>query len=502
MSLRRPPASGVTVFLLILAAGCGGDGSVPTDTGGDSSPSGDQNQAPDASITAPADGATFAPGEAIGFEGTGDDPEDGTLSGGSLEWRSDADGVLGGGASLSRDDLSEGEHTVTLAATDGDGATGTDQVQISVEAGGSTPSGSFMPLEEGRRWRYVEDSETTVCASSTGCDTDTFVGRHFVVVEGQETFRGRSAWRVRIHSMRDDASSGDYAYGTRSMHLSQDGGGLAQWIPSPGEWRQVLSTSTASIQDGTFFLVDGPPRDPDRRLAMGTSSVTVPFGSFSTLEVAHEYRQTGQHAPEDIFDSAEEHYADQVGMVLGTWDYHFDDNDPAGTDVITAGSLALTDVDTGPFPDFVSEVEPNDTHGTANSVSPFSIAEADIRTGDRGAIIDDAEVGCTQQVCVHPDVNGDKVIQDWFRLDVSQQTDVRIVLDFLTFDSDAGVSNDLDLYLFEADGSGGIQYLARAAGPAGEREQLVGTIEAGTYFIGIQAWDTPSGRIPLWLATF
>lgn len=490
-------------LLLLLTAACGG-GSAPTGTDGGSDPDPDppsqgQNEAPSATITSPSEGASYSGDEAIDFEGSATDPEDGSLPGSALEWESDVDGALGTGASLSRGDLSEGGHTITLTATDGDGATGTDQVQIDVEA---EASAALLPLQAGRMWRYTEDSESTVCASSTGCDTSTFVGRHFVVVEEEVFYEGRFCWRVRIYSIQDDAGGGDYGFEVTSTYLSQDATGLSQWTPGVDEWRRVFSTSAATIQNGTFFLVDGPPHDPDRRLTMGTSSATVPYGSFSTLAVEHEFRETGQYATEDIFDSATEHYADRVGMVRGFWDYSYDDNDPAGTDLFTTGAIALTHMDTGPFPDLVPEAEPNDDDASATATSSFSIGQGDIRTSDSGAIVDDADVGCTLQECVHPDVNGETKIQDWFGFEVSQQTDIRITLDFLTYDFDTGVSNDLDLYLFGADGSGGIQYLARAAGPPGEREQLVGTIQPGTYFLGIQAWETPSGRIPFWLGIY
>lgn len=491
----------LAVLALPLALACGSESVVPTGTGPGPDP-GPDNDVPSASISSPPQDATFAAGEMIDFEGSGSDTEDGTLSGGALEWASDVDGALGTGATVSRDDLSEGEHTVTLTATDGDGATATDQVQITVGQGGGSPSTSVVPLEEGRRWRYAVGSETTVCGGSTGCDTDNFSGRYFVEVEGQATVGGRGAWAVRIHTLQDGALDGDYAYDTFLTHLSQDAGGLSQWIDGPAVWRQVLSTASASFEDGTFFLVNGPPRDPDRRLVQSESSVAVPFGAFSTVAVSHDYRETGEFATEDVFDSAVEHYAPQVGMVRGSWDYSFDDNDPAGTDVFTTGAIEMTHMDTGPFPDRPVEAEPNDGPSSATGASGFSISEGDVQGGDPGTVLTDAEVGCTISECVHPDADGDKVVQDWFRVELGAETDIRIVLDFRMQAQMTPTFNDLDLYLFEDDGAGGITYLASAAGPAGEREQLTGTLAAGTYYLGIQAWETPGGRTPFWLAVW
>ncbi|HEX9886838.1 MAG TPA: PKD domain-containing protein [Longimicrobiales bacterium] len=92
-----------------------------------------QNQAPVAAITSPADGSTHTYGDAVHFSGTGADAEDGVLTGTSLVWTSDLDGHLGTGTSFSRSDLSVGEHEVTLTVTDSQGATGTDEVTITVE---------------------------------------------------------------------------------------------------------------------------------------------------------------------------------------------------------------------------------------------------------------------------------------------------------------------------------------------------------------------------------
>ncbi|MDP2481461.1 MAG: hypothetical protein Q8W49_13305 [Candidatus Palauibacterales bacterium] len=91
------------------------------------------NQPPTATITAPSDGAQFLEGEDITFEGSGTDPEDGSLSGTSLVWTSDLDGQLGTSTGFDRSDLSVGTHEITLTATDADGAAGSASVSITVQ---------------------------------------------------------------------------------------------------------------------------------------------------------------------------------------------------------------------------------------------------------------------------------------------------------------------------------------------------------------------------------
>ena len=92
------------------------------------------NQPPTATITSPADGSSFIQGDAIEFTGSAIDPEDGALTGASLVWTSSIDGQIGTGESFTRSDLSVGTHTITLVATDSQGAQGTDSVMITVRA--------------------------------------------------------------------------------------------------------------------------------------------------------------------------------------------------------------------------------------------------------------------------------------------------------------------------------------------------------------------------------
>ncbi|MBI3092592.1 MAG: S8 family serine peptidase [Candidatus Tectomicrobia bacterium] len=97
---------------------------------------GPQNNPPVVSITSPADGATFASGATILFEGTASDTEDGDLTA-VLAWSSSIDGPLGTGGSFSTT-LSDGNHTITASVTDSGGKTGSASVGITV---GTPPPG-------------------------------------------------------------------------------------------------------------------------------------------------------------------------------------------------------------------------------------------------------------------------------------------------------------------------------------------------------------------------
>lgn len=92
----------------------------------------EENGQPTAAIDAPSDGAAFEEGQSVVFEGSGSDPEDGQLTGGSLEWSSDLDGQLGTGETVTTSSLSAGTHTVVLTATDSRRAPASDTVEIDV----------------------------------------------------------------------------------------------------------------------------------------------------------------------------------------------------------------------------------------------------------------------------------------------------------------------------------------------------------------------------------
>src|SRR6185369_15721761 len=55
-------------------------------------PTATTNQPPTATISAPLNNASFTQGAPVSFAGTGQDPEDGALTGGSLVWTSSING--------------------------------------------------------------------------------------------------------------------------------------------------------------------------------------------------------------------------------------------------------------------------------------------------------------------------------------------------------------------------------------------------------------------------
>ncbi len=109
-------------------------------------------------ISTPADGSVVLPGEPVELRGFAWDPEHGELADDGLEWSSSRDGTLGTGSSLIATGLSEGEHSLTLTADDGAGATGSASVRVTVSANGGAyrtliPAVAHVAGAEGTTWR-------------------------------------------------------------------------------------------------------------------------------------------------------------------------------------------------------------------------------------------------------------------------------------------------------------------------------------------------------------
>ena len=110
------------------------------------------NTLPTAFIGSPNFYETFLTTDSIGFNGAGNDAEDGTLIGASLVWSSNINGPIGKGDSFTAS-LSPGIHTITLTVTDSNGATG-DAIRIinvtapTGDGGSEGDGGGVIPTAE------------------------------------------------------------------------------------------------------------------------------------------------------------------------------------------------------------------------------------------------------------------------------------------------------------------------------------------------------------------
>lgn len=85
-------------------------------------------------IITPSDGEQFTVGELIMFTGYARDLQEGDIPSASLVWKSSIDGELGTGLILPAT-LTEGEHIITLTATNSKEEEGTATITITVVEG-------------------------------------------------------------------------------------------------------------------------------------------------------------------------------------------------------------------------------------------------------------------------------------------------------------------------------------------------------------------------------
>jgi hypothetical protein len=127
---RNLPASSQGVFRLLASDGV--HTAVDTTVGRFTVP----NHPPEVRIVEPEHDVTVVVGQTVALVAEASDPDEGSLAGTQVVWRSNFDGVLGTGAAISVADLSlqgdERVHRITVTATDSSGAAATDEVEVTV----------------------------------------------------------------------------------------------------------------------------------------------------------------------------------------------------------------------------------------------------------------------------------------------------------------------------------------------------------------------------------
>ncbi len=146
----------ITIFTDNRNESGGGTDSVDVYAAGFQIGGGPGNTAPVVTITAPANGSSFAQGASITFTGTANDAEDGNIST-SLTWTSSINGTIGSGASFSTSSLSAGNHTITASVTDSGGLPGSAQITLTVTSGSTTLTFDSVASQDGRIWESGEN---------------------------------------------------------------------------------------------------------------------------------------------------------------------------------------------------------------------------------------------------------------------------------------------------------------------------------------------------------
>jgi len=229
------------------------------------------NAPPTATVTNPVDGNSFTVGTNISFRGTGVDPEDGSLSGGELVWSSSTDGVFGSGSPTNENGLSVGSHLITFIATDSDGATGTDQITVTITAAvNQSPTASITAPSQDT----TATQGDAVTFTGTGSDPEDgpLVGTSLQWESSLDGSIGsgltfaKSDLSVGAHTIRLIATDGDAASDTATVSVTI----VAPANQSPTASITAPSQDTTATQ-GDAVTFTGSGSDPEDGPLVGPS---------------------------------------------------------------------------------------------------------------------------------------------------------------------------------------------------------------------------------------
>ena len=182
------------------------------------------NQSPTATITAPTNNASFVQGTPVTFTGSGQDPEDGALTGGSLVWTSNVNGQIGTGTTFNKSNLSVGPHTITLKATDSQAAFGTASVQITITAPNQPPTATITAPTNNAS--FAQGTSVTFTGSGQDPEDGALTGGSLVWTSnvngqiGTGTTFNKSNLSVGPHTITLKATDSQAAFGTTSVQIT------------------------------------------------------------------------------------------------------------------------------------------------------------------------------------------------------------------------------------------------------------------------------------------
>ncbi len=232
-----------------------------------------ENTAPVISLYAPNDGSTVPHGDVATFTGRVDDAEDGPGAL-SVTWGSSVDGEQGsvslgenGDFSFEAAGLSAGTQRVTLTATDGDGATTSRSVNLSLQANSpptiaiESPSGGDIFLSDEIVELDARVSDDIDASSSLSVTIETSLGGGTILAEG---LTAESSGTLTVPLDLDPGAQDLRVTATDSEGLVGQST-VSVYISSNHSEPQcsITSPTDSVVEVGTSLLFEGMVEDPD-----------------------------------------------------------------------------------------------------------------------------------------------------------------------------------------------------------------------------------------------
>ena len=242
------------------------------------------NAAPIVTVSAPADGSNSMETELVSFSAAANDAEDGDLSA-SLTWTSDLDGSIGSGAAFGSTSLSVGTHLITASVTDSQGAPGSDQISITVNAN-SAPVVAIASPADG------STSTETDSIAFTGSATDAQEGDLSASLSWSSDLDGPigsggsfslTTLSIGVHLVTASVTDSLGAPGSAAVTVTVDANTPpVVAITSPADGSTSVETDPVTF---TATALDGEDGDLAASLAW-SSDLDGPIGSGATFQLA------------------------------------------------------------------------------------------------------------------------------------------------------------------------------------------------------------------------
>jgi len=339
------------------------------------------------------------------------------------------------------------------------------------------------------RWDYTRKSTT-----SAGTKTHVDRGRYFVTLGPAKAINGVTAYEVRITGRSDSIESSEMS-GPRWKYIAVADHRILGSLN--GLTLKVLFDAQKGVWPGSGYFTTF---DSGVLFEAKASSIDNAYISESALMVeASESQSHCEYYPgigsvcgnKDAYDlKKREFYKAELGPIgyLRSINYSFGGTYPQYVTIRENTGLVSTSR-RGVALAYTMEDVPNESSAQAQTIIPGSTVFADVERDDAGT--------------VHPGVmsstvNPDKRLADWYQFTLTNDQTVSIMLTFEDISS-TNIESDLDVYLLNVDLNGDLSIYTYStddnAADDSPTERIDATLQAGTYYVAVQAFNTPNDRI-------